>query len=150
MKTLSLFPLKESDYSKIDKRVQPYLKNWGAIQTYKGKTVKIPGTWDSTVTPVKYFQVIKGDNDPNPGEEENEIGLRIELGWFPFDTEVIIEVRISGYDVLDGANIVHAEIYKAGSAKMQLYHGGKLITNFKKWGFYPVRFSYIKLLHSLQ
>ena len=132
MKTLALFPFKESDISKIDKRLIPFLQGWKIIQKYKGKTVLIPGTWNSEITTVKYFQVVKGKDDPNSGEEENEIGLRIEAGWWPYDTEVIIEVRISGYDVLDGTNNVHAEIFKAGGASMKVYHNGKFLTNFTK------------------
>ncbi len=132
MKTFSIFPFKESDISKIDKRILPFVTGWKVKQKYKDETVKIPGTWDSEITIVKYFQVIKGEDSPNPGEEENEIGLRIEAGWWPYDTEVIIELRISGYDVLDGTNNVHAEIYKAGGAPMKVYHNNKFLTNFTK------------------
>lgn len=140
MKTFSIFPFKKDDISKIDKRLIPFIQGWSITQKYNGQTVVIPGTWDSEITIVKYFQVIKDKDDPNPGEEENEIGLRIEAGWWPYDTEVIIELRISGKDVLDGTNNIHTEIYKAGGTSMKVYHNGKFLTNFtKKMGWWNVK-----------
>ena len=135
-RTFSIFPFKKSDISKIDERLIPFTQGWKVIQKYKGKTVLIPGTWNSKITIVKYYQVVKQEGDPNTGEEENEIGLRIEAGWWPYDTEVIIELRISGYDVLDGLNKVSAEILKSGGAEMELYYKDKLITNFKSKGWF--------------
>lgn len=138
MKNIAVFPYTKRDKSKIDPRLLPYLDGWKLVEQYKGKDIIIPPTWDSKFTVVKYFEVYKEANDVNPGEEENEIGLRIEGGWWPYDTEVIIEMRIAGYDVLDEVNKVSAEIYKAGGAPMKLYHDGKLITDFKerRWFWY--------------
>jgi len=76
---VSKFSLDENDYNNIDPRMKPFLKGWKVIQNYKGQKVTIPGTWDSGIFPVKYFEVIKKPGDPNyPGnDDENEIGLTL-------------------------------------------------------------------------
>ena len=129
-KTHSIFPFTASNLRDIDSRLLPYTDGWKLVEKYKGKTITIPSDWNSHFKIINYFQVVKGENDPNPGEAENEIGLRIEGGWFPFDTEVIINLFIRGKDVLSGKNHVSAEILKAGGASMKLYHKLKLITDF--------------------
>ncbi len=136
MKTFSIFPFNESDISKVDNRLIPFLTNWKAIQTYKGKSVIIPGTWDSHFTILNYFQVIKKPDSPNPGEDENEIGMTILGGWFPYDVEIIINLRISGTDVSDGTKRVSAEILKSAGSPIRLYHDGKFLTDFTERKFW--------------
>ena len=137
--TFSIFPFYKADLhdDKIDSRMIPYLHNWKVIEIYKNKTVTIPNDWNSTCDVVKYFQVVKRDNDPNAGEEENEIGATIWLGWRGYDHEVEINLFIRGKDVLSHTRHVSAEILKAGGASMQVYHKSRLITDFMEsdwWG----------------
>ena len=77
----SIFSLDVNDYQNIDSRLKPFLSGWKVEEIYKGKTINIPATWNSSVFPVKYFKVIKTDTDPNAGEDENEIGLTLWEGW---------------------------------------------------------------------
>ena len=136
MPSSSIFPFTAKNLRDIDQRLLPFTEGWKLVELYKGKTVTIPGDWDSHFKIINYFKVVKEATDHNAGEAENEIGLRIEGGWFPYDTEVIINLFISGKDVLSGKNTVHAEIFKAGGASMCLYHNDKLITNFTVPGFW--------------
>lgn len=135
--TFAIYPFEESRLNEVDKRMLPYLKDWKAIYTYNDNQVIIPGTWGSEFTVDRYFRVIKSPDDPNPGEAENEIGVRIEGGWHPFDTEVIINLFIVGTNVLDGTAKVSAEILKPSGATIKLYHDDVLITNFteKSWWY---------------
>jgi len=140
LKTLSIFPFEYADTKTIDSRLLPFTINWYAKEQYNGKTVNIPGTWNSKFTILNYFQVVKDSDDPNPGEDENEIGMTILGGWFPYDSEIIINLFIRGGDVLDGTNKISAEILKSGSAPITLYHNNKLVTNFtekKCWWTIP-------------
>ena len=132
MKTFSIFPFTKEQTQKVDKRLLQFMENWKAIQTYKGKSVIIPGTWDSHFTILNYFQVIKTSDSPNPGEDENEIGMTVLGGWFPYDVEVIINLRISGTDVLDGTQRVSAEILKSAGSPIELYHNHIFLTDFTK------------------
>lgn len=137
MKTFAIYPFDTLDLDRIDKRLLPFVKNWKAVELYKNKTVTIPNTWDSKFTILNYFQVYKSIDDPNPGEDENEIGMTIVGGWHPYDTEVIINLRISGKDVLDNINYkVSAEILKSAGAPITLYHNDKLITDFTQKRFW--------------
>lgn len=141
MKTLAIFPFKDSDLKKIDSRLVSFTKNWHVKEIYKNKTVNIPSTWNSKITILNYFQVEKSPNDPNPGEVENEIGMTLLAGWFPYDSEVMINLFISGRDVLNPNEYkVSAEILKLGSASMTITHNGKFVTNFTdKSGWWPVK-----------
>ena len=58
MKTFSIHPFSESDISKIDKRLLPFLSDWLAVQKYRGKTVNIPGTWDSHFKILNYYKQV--------------------------------------------------------------------------------------------
>ena len=104
MTTFSIFPFEAKHLRDIDRRLLPYTEGWKLIEQYKGKTVTIPGDWDSHFKIINYFKVIKKDTDPNAGEDENEIGMQIQGGWFPYDSEVIINIFISGKNVLNGNN----------------------------------------------
>lgn len=130
MSTFSIFPYKEDN--RVDYRMKPFLSGWKVIQQYKGQRVEIPNQWNSSEDIVKYFQVIKTENDPNNSEDENEIGATIWLGWTGYDHEVEINLFISGKDVKSGANKVYAEILKTGGAFMTLYHNGNKVTDFTK------------------
>ena len=135
-KTFFIFSLKWDDYlDQIDERLLPYTEGWELIETYKGKTVKIPPDWDSGFFPDRYFQVIKRPGDPNSDESENEISLRVEGGWRGYDSEVIINLFITGKDVLSGRPKVSAEILKAGGAPMVLKFHKNPVTDFtqKSW-----------------
>lgn len=136
--TISKYP-KLEDFKNIDIRLKKYLTNWKLVENYKGKTVEIPGDWDSEFYPTKYFSVIKEEGEPNydPTEAENEIGLTLEAGWVGFDSEVIVNLLIRGTDVLNKVDKVSAEILKSGGATMKLYHKDKLITDFKTDGWFP-------------
>jgi len=153
MKTLAIFPFEEADLEKIDSRLIPFTTGWLAKQTYKGKTVYIPGTWDSHFKIINYFQVVKSPDSPNPGEDENEIGLRIEGGWFPYDTEVIINLRITGKNVLNPNNSkVSAEILKPAGSKIRLTHNGTFVTDFTKkrhWWKTPKDKIWIDNMHNI-
>jgi len=135
--TISQYP-KLEDFKNIDIRLKKYLKDWKLEENYKGKTVEIPGDWDSEFYPTKYFSVIKEEGEPNydPTEAENEIGLTLEGGWKGYDSEVIVNLLIIGIDVLNKVDKVSAEILKSGGASMKLYHKGKLITDFKSKGWF--------------
>jgi len=133
MNTFSIFPFETKHVTKIDQRLTPYVEKWKLVEVYKGKTVTIPPDWDSHFKIINYFKVVKKENDPNTGdniEEENEIGMQIQGGWFPYDSEVIINLFIRGKDVISGANKVSAEILKCGEADMKLYWNDKIITDF--------------------
>ncbi len=115
----------------------PFLQSWKVIEIYKGKTVTIPNDWDSSCDVVKYFNVVKKDEDVNSGESENEIGATLWLGWTGYDHEVEINLFIRGRHVLDGTRHVSAEILKAAGAHCSVYHKGRLITDFLEsdwWG----------------
>ena len=56
---VSKFSLDVKEYQDIDSRLKPFLKGWKVVQNYKNQKVTIPGTWDSDIFPVKYFEVIK-------------------------------------------------------------------------------------------
>jgi len=124
-------------YRRIDPRFLPYLDDWSIVQLYKGKIVKIPGTWNAEIWPYNYYEVIKHPDDPNVGrsQEENEKELSLACGWRDgsgmYDREVQINLRIEGKQVLDIANCrVKAEIIKMGGASMKVYFNGNLITDF--------------------
>ncbi len=129
------------DYRRIDSRFLPYLDDWLVVEEYKGKTVRIPGTWNSSISPFNYYEVIKLAGDPNSREEENEKELSLACGWKNntglFDREVQINLRIEGKNVLNGSSKVSAEIIKCGGASMKVYFNNKLITNFssKAWWY---------------
>ncbi len=133
--TISSYPAL-SDFDGIDSRLAPYLRGWKLVENYKCKVVEIPGDWNSEFYPVKYFHVVKDDNSPNPGEEENEIGLTLEGGWRGYDSDVIVNLLIRGNNVLCGKSHISAEILKAGGAKMKLYWNDILITDFKGNGWF--------------
>lgn len=137
MPSSSIFPFESKHLRDIDWRLLPYTEGWKLIEQYKGKTVNIPGDWNSHFKIINYFKVVKESTDHNAGEEENEIGMQIQGGWFPFDTEVIINLFITGKDVLSNKNKVYAEVLKAGGADMMLLWHSKFITNFQEktfWG----------------
>ena len=128
--TFSIFSLDWPDYSQIDTRLDPFKADWSMVEYYKGKEVNIPGDWNSSFHPAKFFQVIKKPGDPNYSEAENEIGLTIWGGWKGYDHEVEINLFIRGKDVLSGKKHVSAEILKCGGAQMKVFHKGALITDF--------------------
>lgn len=136
MPSSSIFPFETRHLRDIDKRLLPYTEGWKLIEQYKGKTVTIPGDWDSHFKIINYFKVVKESTDHNAGEEENEIGMQIQGGWFPYDSEVIINLFITGKDVLSGKNKVYAEVLKAGGADMLLLWHSKKITNFEEKGLF--------------
>ena len=143
MPSLSIFSLKQSDYSNIDERLKPFLQGWQLVENYKNKIVRIPGTWNGKIFATKYFEVVKKPGEPNYAEDEseNEIGLIMECGWPGYDTEVIINLFILGKDVKKKTGKVSAEILKAGGADMKLYYHGNLVTDFTKkdwWMSRPV------------
>ena len=128
------------DYRRIDSRFLPYLDDWYIVEDYKGSQVKIPGTWNSSIAPFNYYEVIKMAGDPNSSEEENEKEISLACGWKNntglFDREVQINLRIEGKDVLNGGK-VRAEIIKCGGASMRVFFNNKLVTNFtsKVWWY---------------
>ena len=133
MKTLAIFPFNDSDIEKVDPRLLSFTKDWYVREIYKDKLVHIPNTWNSKFTILNYFQVVKSPSDPNPGEDENEIGMTLLGGWFPYDSEVMINLFISGKNVLNPNECkVSAEILKLGSAPMTVMHNGKFVTDFTK------------------
>ena len=134
------------DYRRIDSRFLPFINDWQISEEDKGKVVRIPGTWNSSISPFNYYEVIKMDGDPNSRESENEKELSLACGWKNntglFDREVQINLRIEGRDVLRTDPYllteyarVKAEIIKCGGASMKVYFNNKLITNFrsKSW-----------------
>lgn len=132
-KTFYIFSLDWPDYTgKIDQRLLPFADKWKLIEYYKGHKVRIPPDWDSGFFPDRYFQVIKKPDDPNSDESENEVSLRIEGGWKGYDSEVIINLFISGKDVLSDSTKVSAEILKTGGADMILLFNNRQVTNFRK------------------
>ncbi len=137
----SKFSLDINDYQDIDTRLKPFLKGWKVKQIYKGKTVIMPGTWDSEIFPVKYFEVIKNPGEPNydPNETENEIGLTLWAGWKEddnsgcYDHEVEINLFIMGKDARKRSNYkVAAEILKGGGGHMEVFYNNKRVTDFTK------------------
>ncbi len=131
----------KEDLKKIDPRIKRRMDTWQVTEYYKGKTVKIPDTWNSEIYPYKYFEVYKNTGDDNAGEEENEIQLYLSCGWRGYDDEVVIVLMIQGEKVLSGEDYVSAEIYKFGGAKMKVEHSTKFITDFEKqvmWWKEPV------------
>lgn len=141
MSNRSKFSLNVKDYDDIDSRLYQFLKDWKVIQQYKNQTVTMPGTWNSEIFPVKYFEVIKKPGDPNydPNETENEIGLTLWAGWKEYDNsgaydhEVEINLFILGKDVNDQKNFkISAEILKAGGAEMKVFFKNSLVTDFTK------------------
>ncbi len=134
----SIFSLEESKYRGIiDRRIEHFMHGWQLVEEYKGQVVDIPGDWDSSIHPVKYFEVIKEEGDVNNSEDENEISLTLWAGWKGYDHEVEINLFIRGRAV-NKTTIYHvsAEILKAGGAKMKLYWNDKLVTNFTKKGWF--------------
>lgn len=138
---VAIFSLKRSDYQNIDGRLKPFLTGWRAVETYKGKKVEFPGTWNSEIFPYRYFEVIKEPGSPNydPSETENEKCLCLWAGWKEandsgaYDDELDIRLWIRGKDVLNTTkNKVSAEIFKTAGAPISLYFKNKLITNFTK------------------
>lgn len=138
---VSKFSLDVEEYQDIDPRLKLFLKGWKVIQNYKNQKVTIPGTWNSEIFPVKYFEVIKNPNDANyPGDEsENEIGLTLWAGWKEkdnsgcYDHEVEINLFILGKDVKNKSHYkIGAEILKAGGADMTVFYDGKKVTDFTK------------------
>jgi len=139
----SIFSLEIADYSgKIDRRIEPFLYGWQLVEIYKGQAVDIPGDWDSSFHPVKYFEVIKETGDPNytPDEAENEISLTMWGGWKGYDHEIEINLFIQGRAVKrHEVHRVSAEILKVGGAKMKLYRNDTLVTDFRGSWFCPCK-----------
>ncbi|KKN75471.1 hypothetical protein LCGC14_0380920 [marine sediment metagenome] len=134
MPAISIFSLNLEDYNNIDWRLKPFLKHWTAIQEYKGKVVKFPGTWDSKIFPYRFFAVMKQLGEPNykPGGEEDEIVLCLYVGWPGYDDEIDIRLHIRGSDVKAGTNNVAAEILNTGAAPIKLYYRGRKICSFNQ------------------
>jgi len=134
----SIFSLDKKEYHDIDRRLKPYLKNWHAVQKYKGQTVTFysdkKGTWGAEIFPYRYFEVIKQPTDDNfrPGGEEDEIVLCLWAGWPGFDDEIDIRLHIRGSDVKSGKNKVSAEILNTGGVPIELFRDGKKICEFNK------------------
>src|SRR5690349_16361618 len=112
--------------TKIDQRFKRFMTGWKVVEIYKGNTVIIPD-----YVPFNYFEVTD-----KPDGIENEKQLSIWCGWAGrtnrvdidglYDAEVIINLRISGQDVLGTGDSVTAEILKSGGAPMQVYWNDKL------------------------
>lgn len=127
------------DLDKIRPSIRKAMEGWEVKETYRGQTVRIPGTWNAEIYPYKYFEVYKVEGDPNPGESENEIQCYLSCGWRGADDEVVIVLMILGADV-NGSGTINAEIFKFGGAPMWVYRHGKLITDFKRkwWRFWTI------------
>ena len=150
MTSFNIFSLNRQDYlERIDTRFKDFLyeNRFLLVEQYKGTKVYIPGTWNSSFHPVKYFSVVKEPGDPNynANQEENEISLTLWGGWEGYDHEVEINLFISGKDVLQNPDApVRAEILKCGGAPMTLYirkFSGELskLTDFKKRTWFGFR-----------
>lgn len=120
-----------------DERILEAMEGWH-VNTYTphAGVVRIPGTWESSIYPYKYFMVIKEPDDVNPGEDENEIQCYLSCGWEGYDDEVVIVLTLLGKSVLDESKPVVAEIYKFGAFDMEVWKDGKMITNFKRKRFF--------------
>ena len=132
--SISSFPQKSEFQLKVDPRLQPYLGGWQLKTIYEGTPVDIPGHPNSSFDPIKYFQVIKKPGEPfyREDQRDNEIGLTLWAHWPGYDHECEVNLFIAGKGVLDITHYtIGAEIFKAGSAQMKLYHNGRLITDFK-------------------
>ena len=114
----------------IDSRIKEAMHGWRVEQIYKGTPVTIPGTWGAIIYPYKYFEVYKKAGDPLPTEEENEIQCYLSCGWKGMDDEVVIVLHILGANVLNGAQVVGAEIYKFGATQTKVYKDNKQVTDF--------------------
>lgn len=128
----------------IDSRIKEAMHGWRVEQIYKGTPVTIPGTWGAIIYPYKYFEIYKKEGDPNPGDisfvetadgstatsEENEIQCYLSCGWKGTDDEVVIVLHILGANVLNGAQVVGAEIYKFGATQTKVYKDNKQVTDF--------------------
>jgi hypothetical protein len=134
----------KKEFEQIDHRILKALVGWRVeLDGTNDELIKIPGTWDATVYPSKYFEVYKKDGDPNNVESANVIQLYLSCGWRGYSDAVIIVLTISGYDVLLAddhiVDTVSAEIYKFTGSKAKVYHRGELVTDFVKRSWWGLR-----------
>ena len=124
----------------IDSRLDKYLKGWQLHETYFGDTVNIPGHTNSQFEPIRYFEVVKKEDEAfsEYGERDNEICLTLLAHWPGFDHECEVNLFIRGKDVLNkNSNKVSAEIIRAGGAPMTVKWNGEEVTDFqvREWIF---------------
>lgn len=129
-------------FKNIDERLEPYIQKWQLKETYFGEEVNIPGHTNSRFEPVKYFEVIKKENEAfsEYGERDNEICLTLMAQWPGYDWECEVNLFIRGKDVLNPkSKKISAEIIKTGGASMSVEWNNQLITRFTEGDWFFTR-----------
>lgn len=137
--TFSIYPFRQNDFGRVDVRLRDYMDKWQLKTICEG--VEISVNDDSKVDIIKYFQFIKkpGDLNYTTDEQYNKIGMTLWAWLVGFEHKVEINLFINGPDVLSGGDRVQAKFLKCSDEDMELYHNGKLITDFTEKGRFSLK-----------
>lgn len=137
--TFSIYPFRQNDFGRVDVRLRDYMDKWQLKTINEGADISVND--DSKVDIIKYFQFIKKPGDPSytTDEQYNKIGMTLWAWLVGFDHKVEINLFINGPDVLSGKDRIQAKFLKCSDDDMELYHNGKLITNFTEKGRFSLK-----------